>query len=348
MIDAVYLTLALGFAAWNGRRLREEPERWLELTLLLAVACAAGGLIAHPRLFHVMRLDAWGVFVVMPSWCIAAAWITRPTAPRAAALLLAAAASVVAIGVDAFLIEPQALQLSRYELRSAKLDRPLRIGLVADLQTAEPGAYELGALKRIAAERPDVLLFAGDYLQRETHEAWVRHAPEMRDVFQRAGLSPPEGAWAVGGNVDQPGWPVLFDGTGITPVEQTTTFRTSRLAVTAVSFFDGFDATLEIAAEPAFHIAFAHGPDYAMGRVAADLLLAGHTHGGQVRLPVLNLPLITFSHVPHRWASGRTELPGGHTLIVSRGVGLERNGAPPLRFNCRPELVVIDVLPVSP
>ena len=76
----------------------------------------------------------------------------------------------------------------------------------------------------------------------------------------------------------------------------------------------------------------------------ADLILAGHTHGGQVRLPLLG-PLLTLSQVPRSWAAGRTELPGGGTLIVSRGVGMERHDAPRLRFLCRPELVVLDLIP---
>ncbi len=79
-------------------------------------------------------------------------------------------------------------------------------------------------------------------------------------------------------------------------------------------------------------------------RVGADLMLAGHTHGGQVCLPVLG-PLLTPSGSPRSWASGATAMPGDRTLVVSRGVGMERQGAPRLRFLCRPELVVIDLKP---
>jgi predicted MPP superfamily phosphohydrolase len=49
--------------------------------------------------------------------------------------------------------------------------------------------------------------------------------------------------------------------------------------------------------------------------------------------------------VPRSWAAGVTRLVNGATLIVSRGVGMERGSAPRLRFLCRPELVIIEVLP---
>jgi predicted MPP superfamily phosphohydrolase len=54
---------------------------------------------------------------------------------------------------------------------------------------------------------------------------------------------------------------------------------------------------------------------------------------------------MTLSQVPRAWAAGLTELKGGGTLIVSRGVGMERGDAPRLRFLCTPEIVVIDVVP---
>ncbi|HBP17764.1 MAG TPA: hypothetical protein DEA08_08220 [Planctomycetes bacterium] len=94
-----------------------------------------------------------------------------------------------------------------------------------------------------------------------------------------------------------------------------------------------------------YRIWLGHAPDVALTGPDADLILAGHTHGGQVQLPFFG-PLLTLSRVPRGWAAGRTELPGGGTLIVSRGIGMERDDAPRLRFLCRPELVVLDLVPV--
>ncbi len=85
---------------------------------------------------------------------------------------------------------------------------------------------------------------------------------------------------------------------------------------------------------------------FALGSVPADLLIAGHTHGGQVRLPLIGA-IMTLSRIPRRWAAGLTDLPGGGRLLVSRGTGMERANAPRLRFLCRPELVVIDLTPAA-
>ncbi len=95
-----------------------------------------------------------------------------------------------------------------------------------------------------------------------------------------------------------------------------------------------------------FSILVGHNPNFALEEPAADLYLAGHTHGGQVVLPFLG-PLITFSDLPNAQVAGRTDFPNGSTLIVSQGIGMERYDAPRLRFLCPPELVVIDLMPMD-
>jgi predicted MPP superfamily phosphohydrolase len=94
-----------------------------------------------------------------------------------------------------------------------------------------------------------------------------------------------------------------------------------------------------------FHIVVAHAPDFALGYAPADLLVAGHTHGGQVQAPFIG-PLLTLSRVPRNWAAGGLiGLDGDRHLVVSRGIGMERGWAPRLRFLCPPQLVVIDLKP---
>jgi predicted MPP superfamily phosphohydrolase len=68
-----------------------------------------------------------------------------------------------------------------------------------------------------------------------------------------------------------------------------------------------------------------------------DLYLAGHTHGGQLRLPLYGA-LFTSSRWGKRYEMGRYEAQGT-TLYVSRGLGLEGLGAPRARFLAPPELV---------
>jgi predicted MPP superfamily phosphohydrolase len=152
--------------------------------------------------------------------------------------------------------------------------------------------------------------------------------------------------FAVQGNVDPDGWPRLFEGLPVTAVTSTQSFDVGEVRVTCLKERRSFSPRLRVANDDPsrYHVVLGHSPNFALGDIQADLLVAGHTHGGQVRLPWLG-PILTASLLPRRWAAGASTLPGGATLVVSRGIGLERIAAPRLRFLCRPELVVIDVLP---
>jgi uncharacterized protein len=75
-----------------------------------------------------------------------------------------------------------------------------------------------------------------------------------------------------------------------------------------------------------------------------DLLLAGHTHGGQIRIPGLG-PLVTFANIKRKSAAGLSRLNGGGYMYVNRGLGMEGGKAPRIRLFCRPEVSVITVKP---
>ncbi len=303
----------------------------------VTLAAALGG-----GAFGGMRLVAWGLFVHGPLVLTGAGLLRRRTR-RDGHGLLALAALLVATGVWAFLVEPGRLEVNRVRLESPKLRRPLRIVIVADLQTDEIGDYEREALRRVVEERPDVVLFAGDYLQAGERERPVLRE-RLRAAMREVGLAAPEGVYVVQGNVDAEDWALTFAGLGFQVFDRTRTVERADLAVTGLAMLDSFDTGLAVPARDRFHIALGHAPDFALGRVEADLLVAGHTHGGQVRLPLIG-PLLTLTAVPRDWAAGVTPLDGGRTLVVSRGVGMERDDAPRLRFNCPPEIVVVEAVP---
>ncbi len=86
-----------------------------------------------------------------------------------------------------------------------------------------------------------------------------------------------------------------------------------------------------------------HKPDVALliepdDRI--DLVVAGHTHGGQVVIPGFGPP-VTLSRVPRRVAAGGLHKVGGQSVYVSRGVGHERGKAPPVRLFCPPEITIL-------
>lgn len=272
-------------------------------------------------------------------------WL-RKTSRLLSTLCGTAAVALWAIAFDAFLIEPTWLEVSHRQLVSDKLTKPVRIVVVADLQTDLVGNYERRVLRLAAEQRPDLLLFAGDYVQLWSDDARMAVTRQVSTNLRELGLAAPLGTFAVRGNVDDEGWREVFSGVDVTAVGSTQTFELGELLLSCLSLEDSRDTQLSIenGEESKYHIVIGHSPDFALGRVDADLLLAGHTHGGQVRMPFIG-PLLTLSRVPRSWAAGMNELPNGTKLLVSRGIGLERGHAPRIRFLCRPELAVIDLVP---
>ncbi|HVS64237.1 MAG TPA: metallophosphoesterase [Thermoanaerobaculia bacterium] len=306
-----------------------------------AILLGAAVLLAR-ELFHFSRLCAWLLFLYLPFQLLAVGLLPRP-ARRMTPVLALLAVGLWTVAVDAFLIEPRWLEVTTIELASPRVAEPTRVVVLADLQTDRIGHYERAVSARLRALEPDLLLLTGDYLQLDG-EARRRQTPGFRSLFQD--LDPALGAFAVRGNVDAEGWDGLFEGTPVIPLAQTQSRHVSPwLTMTGLGLRDSFDVALRLPRPGAgFHVVFGHGPDFSLGEVEADLLVAGHTHGGQVRLPLIG-PLVTFSAIPRSQAAGISELSGGRTLVVSRGVGMERGSAPRLRFLCRPQLVVIDLVP---
>jgi predicted MPP superfamily phosphohydrolase len=310
--------------------------------LVLAVALAE---VFEQSLFAAIRLVAYGVFLHGFVVFAGSALLLWPTHPKPAIGSAFVAVLLLVVAADAFLIEPTWLEVSRVRLVSEKIRRPVRIVVLADLQTDVFGPYERDVLERTLQEKPDLILLAGDYLQAKRPE-WEPLRGQLNAFLRKLDFSAPGGVFAVRGNADPNDWAGIFEGLPVTTVETTRSFELDDLRLTCLSKKDAWDTSSEIgAADPnRFHVVLGHAPNYALGRVEADLLVAGHTHGGQVRLPLIGPP-VTQSKVPRRWAAGLTELPGGGQLLVSRGVGMERRAAPRLRLLCRPELVVIDLVP---
>ena len=304
-------------------------------------------IIGSPH-FGAIRLLAWMVFLHLPVFLIGTAVIF---AGREPAVTWSGAALGVILGlvaIDAFLIEPRWLEVTRLNLPSPKVDRPVRVVVIADIQTDRPGAYERRALQTAMDQSPDLLLFAGDmiHLSRRSR-SYEAEIAALNTLMLDASLEAPLGIYAVRGNVDRAGvWTGVFDGTPVEILLSTRTLNLGPVALTGLSLSDAFATDLEVPAAPdgTFHIVMGHSPNFSLGVTEGDLLLAGHTHGGQVQLPLIG-PLLTLSRVPRRWASGVTSLGEGRTLVVSRGVGMERGWAPQLRFLCRPQIVVIDLVP---
>jgi uncharacterized protein len=262
---------------------------------------------------------------------------------------LAAAAAAAAL-VYAGWIEPRRLVTVRRTLRlpgwPAELDG-LRLGLLSDLHA---GALHAGPsaiarwVERLNEEAPDVTLLLGDYI--DAHPVWGgRVAPELV-ARELAALEAPLGTFAVLGNHDwkQAGdrmWTALQDA-GIEVLE-------NRVLPAGDVYIAGLadlrsrrpDLPDTLAAVPvtAPVILLAHDPDvfpFVPARVA--LTLSGHTHGGQIAIPVLRRPVIP-SYYGERYARGHVVEDGRHLYVTS---GLGTSGIP-FRLLAPPEIVVLEL-----
>jgi len=336
--------LVAGALAWVAKR-RDAPA-FLRSFVWAGVPSMIGAAALSADGFQFFRHVAVFLFVLLPLYLAGSAALLFRRDRRLAAAVAVGALGLVAVGVDAFLVEPERLEVTRHRMTTSKLRTPLRIAVLSDLQTDAPGEYERRAIRLALAERPDVILLPGDFIQIGDPEAYARAAADLRQIFVSEGLRAPLGVYAVGGNTDGPGWRTVFEGLPVRAFTETVRHRQGPIGVLALSMEDSRTGDVrDDSPSDLFEIVLGHYPDFALSGVRGDLLVAGHTHGGQVQLPGWG-PLLTFSRVPRAWAAGGLfPIPGNRTLVVSRGIGMERAEAPRLRFLCRPEVVIIDVEP---
>ena len=259
--------------------------------------------------------------------------------------LVVAAISVV---VWSTLVEPNLLLVRRDHVAVADWrGPPLKVALVADLHVGCPSVdiERVATLAaRLAIEEPDLVLLLGDYQVNAI--PFGEHVPVGGWAASMAAVPAPLGVWAVLGNHD---WWNDADAThealqdvGIGVLDNAAVqLGTAPDAPWLVGVGDAL--TRHAAPEAALHgvpegadvVAMAHSPEVARGLVGrADVLVAGHTHGGQV-----NLPWVTRRLLGPMADHGRLDV-AGMPVWVSAGLG---TSVLPIRFGRPPELVVLTV-----
>lgn len=187
---------------------------------------------------------------------------------------------------------------------------------------------------------PDLVILAGDYVDDDAHISWIE------PILGR--LTAAEGKYAVVGNHDQhhhpdrvraellrAGYRVLGNGW------QTSTIRDEPLVMIGHEgpwFGPEPDPSQ---CPPGFRLLVSHTPDnfYWAQRHGVNLMLSGHVHGGQIRLPVIG-PIFVPSVYGRRFDGGVYE-GGGTVMAVGRGL----SGKEPLRINCRPQVLTLTLRP---
>lgn len=258
-------------------------------------------------------------------------------------------ASGVGLGIYAFDIEPHWLEIVRRPLPVANLPGALEGRTLAHLSDLHVGPrvdddYLVRVFARVRALAPDIVCYTGDYV---TWRPWVmERAARVLAGLARGRLA----TLAVLGNHDYgPEWAHpeiaerlsgLLGGHGArvlrNEVADVAGLQVAGLDDTWANRFD--IARVAAALDPGrAMLALSHNPDSA-DRPGWDgfrgWILAGHTHGGQVKPPFLPPPLRPTRNP--RYVAGEVAIPGGRRLYISRGVGhLFR-----VRFGVRPEVTL--------
>lgn len=279
----------------------------------------------------------------------------RPLARAAAAI----AVVLVAVPLWAVVVEPALLRNEDYTLSPpgwpATCDG-LRVAVLSDLHVGSP-FNGLDKLQRIVdlsnRAQPDVVLLAGDYVIHGVPGGRFvppeESAPWMGRIVARAGVYAVLGNhdWWLGGPrvraaLEDAGIPVLDDA-GTPVVAGACRFWLAGIG----DLWEGtpdVPAALAGAADGDPVLAFTHNPDLFVDAPARiGLLVAGHTHGGQVYLPIVGRPVVP-SKYGERFAIGHIVEDGRH-LFVTSGLG---TSIVPARFRVPPEISVLTLRSAAP
>jgi len=240
------------------------------------------------------------------------------------------------------------LKTSRIEVKLRGLGKELdgfTIGHLTDLHRGSyiPASFVARAVKTANALEPDLITITGDFVTRSARFV-VSCAQALKE------LSAPYGKVAVLGNHDY--WTDAEEVTReLTDTADVQVLKNRSILIVQgdsaltiaglddpVTGHDDFDATLANAPGDVPVVLLAHQPDIIeeAARRKIGLVLAGHTHGGQIVIPGLGPPVVN-SRYGRRYASGLNHL-ANTAVYTNRGVGM---AVLPVRLNCPPEVALI-------
>ena len=251
-----------------------------------------------------------------------------------------------------------ALELNTYTIHSRELSDAFdgyRIAQVSDLHNAEFGAGNQRLLEMLREAEPDMIAITGDlidsrrtdlavalafakeavqiapcYYVSGNHEARVSEYQELKAGLAAAGVTV----------LDDTQVKIEVSGESITVIGvNDPSFSADYLSGDAAVIDQKLSEL--VAEEPGFTLLLSHRPELFDTYVAhdIDLVLSGHAHGGQFRLPLIGGLVAPNQGLFPKYDAGLYS-EGNTNMIVSRGIG---NSIIPVRFNNRPEVVLIEL-----
>jgi len=239
----------------------------------------------------------------------------------------------------------QKLQVTQYSRTSEKLSQDAVLAVVSDLHNSTYGRNQAELAKAIRAAQPDALLLLGDMAE------GMRSLSATRSLVEALGGEYP--IYYVSGNHECASGELdaiknELRGMGVRVLEGESEMLACGVRIAGADdplclYRDEWQAQIEAcrAKDESFTVLLSHRPDrLEFYKEGFDLILCGHAHGGQVRLPLLLENGL--------WAPNQGFLPeyttgvheaGQGQMIVSRGMS---KGLLPRVFN-RPELVIVQL-----
>ncbi|MGE5578760.1 MAG: DUF1294 domain-containing protein [Bacillota bacterium] len=248
------------------------------------------------------------------------------------------------------------LSVSRYDVETDKVNSAIRLALVSDLHSCDYDDGQAELISVIDAERPDAVMLCGDIFDDRlspqkamefvktvsakypsfyvsgNHEFWSNRADDFKDSLASHGVSVLEGTTET---LDVNGEQIRISGID-DPETDRYPSRSAQYATQLRRLSESIDNEV-------FTVLLSHRPER-IGELLTlkpDLVLSGHAHGGQWRLPVVleNGLLSPNQGLFPKYTNGEYFFEGTE-LIVSRGLARESTKVIPRVFN-RPEIVII-------
>jgi predicted MPP superfamily phosphohydrolase len=264
---------------------------------------------------------------------------------------LVGAAAAAAL-VDGFVVEPERLEKRRLSLGMPDLPQGfdgLRIAQISDLHLHERTSIHTQIIHAVQAEHPHILVITGDLVDRSSRADTC--AAFVQELCQAAAAP----VFIVRGNWDHRAFPTrrsieawdaeLRQAGAHVLVNDSVRLRRRGdslwLAGTDDPYFGhaDLDATFKDVPSSGFAVVLTHAPEDFEELAAlpqAQLVLAGHTHGGQVRLPIVGALRVP-SRYGTMYAQGLFHIRDTF-FYVNAGIGMSHM---PIRFLCRPEFTVL-------
>ncbi len=254
---------------------------------------------------------------------------------------------IVYIIIRSLIIEPNSIKITRYEIESNDL-RGIKIAFLSDFHLKRNDYKRLDRIIKLTnKENPNIVFLGGDFAKYPDKNKNMNMDIVANNLKL---LNAPK--YAVLGDddlkSDYKGIKLAFEKYKI-PILENRAVRT----ITGGRYLDiiGLDdiATRDVNITKAMkrtrlpRIVLTHNPDIYYDLLDdVTLILAGHTHGGQIVIP-MTAPMFVPSRYGVQFASG-LQTPKDNKIIISRGLGTDRF---PARLNCEPEIVIVDFVSIG-